>query len=79
MDRLSRQSAIGDDIDRYPPRAFLEVKSPTFTSSSVVLKGLKNGDFTVTSPSQPKLRPAVQRQGNISGMVALNCAPMYPQ
>ena len=65
VDRLSRQPAIGDDMNRYPPRAFLEVKSPTFTSSSVVLKGLKNCCFTVTSPLHPNVCPAVQQQGKL--------------
>ena len=74
VDRLSRQSTIGDDIDRYPPRAFLEVKSSTFASSTVVLKGLKNCLFTVTSPHH-QLHPAVLQHGNAMCMVLLKHAP----
>ena len=52
VDRLSRQTAIGSCIDRYPPRSFLEVKSSTFTESSVELEGLKSCCFTLKPPSR---------------------------
>ena len=52
VDHLSRQIAIGSYIDRYPPRSFLEVKSSTFTESSVELEGLKSCCFTLKPPSR---------------------------
>ena len=64
VDRLNRNPAIGDDIDRYPPRVFLVGKSLTLTRFCVVLKGLKGCQFTFTSPPfQPVTE--VQSQGNV--------------